>query len=1084
MDQKRWQQIEELFQQASEIAPDQRTSLLAQACDGDAELRHEVEALLRDESRIKSFLKEPAIAHVAAEFAAPSDESLSGQHIGHYQIRVRIGAGGMGEVWQAWDKNLAREVAIKILPAEFAADPERIARFQQEARAVSALHHPNIITIHEVGQVTKPDGELYFIVTEFIAGQTLRDYLLGTHASSMQHAGSVRTQGSWREDVRIATQIASALSAAHTADLIHRDIKPENIMVQANGQVKVLDFGIAKLTGLRNDETPTLSHSASPNPQSENPHSAIPNPQLTAPGARLGTIRYMSPEQTHGEVLDARTDIFSLGTVLYEMLAGQRPYGNVPDDEMMRQLMDASEIGPVSKLLPDIPAALDRIVTQALRKNRDERYASASDMLSDLQQLRINREEKGLRRLRTQSANQVLTQFVVRYDEDKTTRIPLDGLWTIGRFADLPRGKLERELLRQSRWNVLWRLGGLALGIAVVTMLMAAWASVNEVWEEKVLRDGHTAAVRRTVFSPDGRLLVSVGEDKQVIVWDFAKRERLATFNDHTDWVAAVAYSPDGKWFATASYDQTVIVWDAIKLQKEAVLRGHQNKVVSVAFSPDGKTLVSSASQPDPPDSATILWRTGSWEMFAQIPVTYAEANSPLFIPGSSRMIFHRDPKPTTANTWDVATGQPLGNQFDLGWESNNAVLSPDGALLVGVTGPGEVIFVDFKRRRLLDRFIAHQDNGRAVALSPDGRLAATGAENIILWDVVTRRKITTIDYPSIVWSAAFSPDGHWLVTTHGDGGIHVWDVTERQRAVGFNEHNGPVRAIAWAHDGKRFASAGEDRSVMIWNAASGRREMLLSGHPTRVVGVAFAPDGNTLASVDRDGLVIVWDIAERREVRQLRHQTKDGAQANCLVFSPDGRVIATSHGVYDSATGRRLSDFVGRDEWFSASALYGLAFSANGTQLATANAYGRNIVLDTATWRIIEKADFSPRQFISVSFAPNGKQLVTGEDGGIVQLWTAQPLRPTEVLGKHDARIKSVAFSPDGTQVVSAGDDKTIALWDVGRRRLVTRIGLHTSPVYAVAFAPNGQQLVSGEHDHSVRLYTRRRSLWGWRFD
>ncbi len=1060
MDQKRWQQIEALFQRACEVAPDQRASLLAQACDGDVELRREVEALLKDEFRIKSFLKEPAIARVATEFAAL--ESLRGQRIGHYEIRALLGQGGMGEVWKAWDDTLKREVAIKILPQEFAADPERIARFQQEARAASALKHPNIITIHEVGQVTTTHGELYFIVTEFIEGQTLRDYL-------------TQPDRNWRAGVRIATQIASALSAAHTADLIHRDIKPENIMVQANEQVKVLDFGIAKLSGGMKDE-------ASSDCLILHPSFLIPYPSLTAPGARLGTIRYMSPEQARGEAMDARTDIFSLGVVLYELLAGQRPYGNVPDEEMMRQLMDASEIEPVSKLLPNLPAALDRIVTRALRKNREKRYATASEMLSDLQQLRINREKKGLQRLRTQSANQMLTQFVVRYDEDKTTRIPLGGLWMIGRFADLPRGKLEGELLRKSRWSVFRRLGGLAMGIAAVTMLIAAWASVTETWEEKVLRDGHTAAVRRAVFSPDGKRLVSVGEDKQVLVWDFNRRERLATFNDHTDWVAAVAFSPDGKWFATASYDKTVIVWDAVKLQKETVLRGHRGKVVSVAFSPDGRVLVSANGAPQPEDRATLLWRVGSWEKVAQIPLGYGEAKSLLFTAGGRRLIYHSDTSGDHfPNTWEVATGHPLGNEFDPAWDSNNAALSPDGALLVCVTGPGEVIFADFKRRQLLDRFKAHQDNGRAVAISPDGRLVATGSENIILWDATTRRKITTIDYPSIVWSAAFSPDGKWLVSTHGDGGIRVWDVTERQRAIGFNEHNGPVRAVAWARDGKRFASAGEDRSVMIWNAENGRREMLLSGHLTRVVGVAFAPDGNTLASVDRDGTVIVWDLAQHREQRRFGHPQKD-VLANCLAFSPDGRVIATSHGVYESATGQQLADFHKKGNfWLSPSATYGMAFSADGKRLAAAHAYGRQSVSETATWSLIETANLSPRQFISVSFAPDGKQLVTGEDGGIVQLWTAQPLRPTEVLGKHDARIKSVAFSLDGTQVVSAGDDKTIALWDVSSRRLITRIGLHTSPVYAVAFSPDGQQLVSGEHDHSVRLYTRRRMLWGF---
>jgi WD40 repeat protein len=194
--------------------------------------------------------------------------------------------------------------------------------------------------------------------------------------------------------------------------------------------------------------------------------------------------------------------------------------------------------------------------------------------------------------------------------------------------------------------------------------------------------------------------------------------------------------------------------------------------------------------------------------------------------------------------------------------------------------------------------------------------------------------------------------------------------------------------------------------------------------------------------------------------------------------------VIATSHGVYDSATGQQLADFNPGNEWLSASSIYGLAFSADGTRLATANAYGRSVMLDTATWRIIEKADFGPRQFISVSFAPDGQQLVTGEDGKLVQLWMASPLRPTDILGQHTARIKSVAFSPDGTEVVSAGDDKTIALWEVAGRRRIANIGLHTSPVYAVAFSPDGRQIISGAHDHSVRLYTRRRSLWGWSLD
>jgi serine/threonine protein kinase len=584
-EQARFERLMDLYNDALELDETARAAFLDAHCNGDAALRTEVETLLAQAGT--SLPTRPPLDSLVAQMAAELGQDFTGTKLGHYEMRARIGAGGMGVVWRAWDDTLNREVAIKILPAELAADSGYLARFQHEARAASTLHHPNIITIYEVGQAPTPRGTLPFIVTEFIEGQTLRDYLAQPH-----------TKRSWRAAIPLATQTVSALAAAHAADLIHRDIKPENIMVQ-NGQVKVLDFGIAKMIGQDEGGGGTRDEGGGMRDESEkgtpiHPSSLIPHPS-TIPGARLGTIRYMSPEQARGEVLDARTDIFSFGVVLYEMLTGQRPYGQAEGDEMLRQLMDAEEIAPVSQQVPNLPAALDRIVTRALRKNREERYATASEMLNDLKELRINREEKGLRRLRTQSANQMLTQFVVRYDEDKTTRITLGGLWTIGRFADLPRGKLEREVLRKSRWSVFRRLGGLALVIAVVTLALAALASRTETWEEKVLRDGHTAAVRRAVFSPDGTKLVSVGEDKQVIVWDFEKRERLATFTDHTDWVAAVAFSPDGTEVVSAGDDKTIALWDVAGQRRIMNIGLHTSPVYAVAFSPDGRQIISGA---------------------------------------------------------------------------------------------------------------------------------------------------------------------------------------------------------------------------------------------------------------------------------------------------------------------------------------------------------------------------------------------------------------------------------------------------------------------------------------------------------
>ncbi len=1026
MDQERFEEIDRVLEAALKIEPEERDDFLKQACAGDDELRREVELLLSQGEEAEK-LEVPAIAYVAEELAGRADALRPGDKISHYRIESRVGRGGMGEVYLARDEQLPRQVAIKVLPPEFSADAERVRRFEQEAHAVSALNHPNIITIFEIAQT----GHDHFIVTEFVEGQTLREMLTDEETKQPRRLGI-------GQSLEIAIQIASALKAAHTAWIVHRDIKPENAMMRKDGLVKVLDFGIAKLgerewgvgsgeweignreTGIR----VTTSDNNSPLPT---PHSPLP----TLPGTIMGTASYMSPEQARGEALDGRTDVFSLGAALYEMVTGERLMAGATRAEATAVLRGEQEPLKPQARFDHAPKEMERIIRKSLRRNREERYASAGEMLDDLNALKRRLDNRASRRM--------------------------------------------------------VKLGALAILLAALFVALAAWLSVNETWEERVMRDGHTAAVRRAAFSPDGRLLVSVGEDNRVIVWDFARRERLATFDkDHTDGITSVAFSPDGKWFATASYDKTVIVWDAVNLKKEITLRGHRDRVFIVAFSPDGKTLVSASSSPQEPidDDATILWQVGGWERFAQIPVSGIEANSLLFPPGSSRMMYPYNVSPASANTWDVNTGQPLGNQFDPAWNGNNAALSPDGAMLVSISSGGEALFADFKRRRTLSREQAHQDNGRAVAFSPDGRLVVTGAENIILWDAATRRRITTIDYPSIVWSAAFSPDGHWLVTTHGDGSIRVWDMVKRRHAIGFNEHNGSVRAVAWSRDGKRFASGGEDRSVMVWNTESGRRDMLLFGHTTRVTGLAFAPDGGELASVDLDGAIIIWDLAERRERLRFERPIEKKIPGYYLVFSPDGRLLATSHGVYDSASGRQGTAFNYGDPWLTPNAIYGLAFSPDGKLLAVANSYGLQSILDTATWQIVERAELRPRSFISVSFSPDGKHLVTGEDGRIVQLWTAEPLRPIAEIGRHESRVKSVAFSPDGKQAVSAGDDKMIALWDVAGRKLITKIGLHTAPVYAVAFSPDGQRLISGGHDHSARLYTRYRALWGFRPD
>jgi serine/threonine protein kinase/tetratricopeptide (TPR) repeat protein len=278
-----------------------------------------------------------------------------GARLGRYEIRSRIGAGGMGEVYLAQDTELDRTVAIKILPQNLASDPQRLQRFVQEAKAASALNHPHILTIHEIGTVENTR----FIATEFIDGDTLR-----------QHMQSPRKL---TEILEIAIQTASALAAAHGTGIIHRDIKPENVMVRRDGYIKVLDFGLAKLTEPQGSTT-----------DGEAPTKAMVN---TGAGTVMGTPNYMSPEQAKGTHVDARTDVWSLGAVLYEMIAGRVPFpGETPTETI--SLILQKEAAPLTRFTPDVPAELERMITKALTKDREERYQTIKDLLIDLRALK------------------------------------------------------------------------------------------------------------------------------------------------------------------------------------------------------------------------------------------------------------------------------------------------------------------------------------------------------------------------------------------------------------------------------------------------------------------------------------------------------------------------------------------------------------------------------------------------------------------------------------------------------------------------------------------------------------------------
>jgi serine/threonine protein kinase/TolB-like protein/Flp pilus assembly protein TadD len=401
MEPERWQSIERLYHAALEVKESRRHAFLQNACGGDEALRREVEVLLSREKQAEKFMETPALEVAARTLAQehnqpkPSlDEDellLVGKTISHYEVLAKVGGGGMGVVYKAKDTKLGRFVALKFLPASLFQDREAVERFRREARASSALNHPNICTIYDVDE---HEGH-HFISMEFLDGRTLK-HLIGSRPLSIDLL------------LDLGIQISDALEVAHREGIIHRDIKPANIFVTQREQAKVLDFGLAKLTrrpaGAARSSVPTASLEDS----------------VTLPGAVFGTLMYMSPEQVRGEELDSRTDLFSFGAVLYEMVTGIRAFSGATSGAITDAILHATPTTPV-RVNPSVPAGLEHIISKALEKDRKMRYQNAADIRADLERMK-----------RDKTSGQV----VLRRPSRLAQRWPLVGIGaTIALFA-------------------------------------------------------------------------------------------------------------------------------------------------------------------------------------------------------------------------------------------------------------------------------------------------------------------------------------------------------------------------------------------------------------------------------------------------------------------------------------------------------------------------------------------------------------------------------------------------------------------------------------------------------------------------
>ncbi|HKP86760.1 MAG TPA: protein kinase, partial [Blastocatellia bacterium] len=582
LDSKRWQQIQDVYYAALERAPDERATFLDEACRGDRQLRIEVDSLISSHQEAGSFLASPALEVAAKTIATEGADPITGKQIGHYKVMALLGRGGMGEVYLAEDTRLGRRVALKLLPAYFTGDEQRLARFQREARAASALNHPNIITIFEIGQ----SESIHYISAEHIEGETLRQRLSNARMSVT-------------EALDVAIQAASALAAAHEAGIIHRDIKPENVMLRPDGYVKVLDFGLAKLAEGKysgQSSAPTMANIS------------------TDSGIVMGTASYMSPEQARGQKVDARTDIFSLGVVLYEMIAGRQPFEGETAPVVISLIL-GSEPTPLARYSNEVPQSLEWIITKSLTKNRDERYQTAKDLLVDLKRVRKHLEYEAARE------QSVPPRTSSQFDE-VTIVAPVTVNTNAGQVGQTAEMKPERTTssaeviigeIKRHKKVAAAALVVLALvlgGIGYQLYRLAGEGKPKAAFQTmKVTRLTTSGNVTQAAISPDGKYVAyTTSAGGQQSIW----LKHIPTSSDvqivppskgayYTD----LLFSPDGNFVC---YVHNGSAQPANGLYRIPVLGGSPKKVTErvhggFCFSPDGQRIALTRWKPYTKDS-------------------------------------------------------------------------------------------------------------------------------------------------------------------------------------------------------------------------------------------------------------------------------------------------------------------------------------------------------------------------------------------------------------------------------------------------------------------------------------------------